>query len=75
MSDKYFVNCPIDGFSTYETEQQAIDSANESLSCLREGSSEGWSEEVDQIYWGVIKQDAYKLIKDGFADYELKNIN
>lgn len=58
MSDKYFCNCPQDGFSTHATAKEAEDSANESISLFRDEANEGWSSEVDQICWGEIKQES-----------------
>ena len=60
MTDKYFVNCPESGFETYETEAEAIKEAKASIEYFRENAIDGWSEEVDQVRWGIIKQHTIK---------------
>ena len=53
--NKYFVNCPDCGFSTFDTEENRDKAAHD---CIQHHLDEGWSEEVDQVVAGVITSTA-----------------
>jgi len=53
---KYFSYDSDSGFEIHETEEEAIKSANDAIDYYRDNASEGWSEEVDTVCWGEIKQ-------------------
>lgn len=56
--DKFFCYCPDAGFDTFETEKEAKESAETSIDWYRDNAEEGWNEEVNQVCWGEIKQQA-----------------
>jgi hypothetical protein len=53
---KYFSYDPYDGFELYDTEDEAKAAAQRVLDGEREEAYEGWSEDVDKIFWGEIRQ-------------------
>jgi hypothetical protein len=56
---KYFSYDPEgDGFTLHATAEEAQKAAEADLSCYRDNASEGWSDSVDQVCWGELKQKA-----------------
>jgi hypothetical protein len=53
---KYFSYDPYDDFEFYDTEEEAKAAAQRVLDGEREEAYEGWSEDVDKIFWGEIRQ-------------------
>lgn len=54
---KYFSYDPYEGFEFHATEEAAKAAADKSLDFHKhEAPDEGWSEDVDQICWGEIKE-------------------
>lgn len=49
------------GFEYHKTAQGAIDAAEAAIDDYRGDACDGWSEEVDSICWGVIKQSSTKV--------------
>lgn len=56
MKYKYYGYCPDSGFETFETENEAIRYAQDSIDYYRNCASEGWDENVNFVSWGEIKQ-------------------
>lgn len=56
-TEQYFSYSPDGGFDFHDTEQEAITAATKQLDYEKDhAGSEGWSEEVDSICWGEIRQ-------------------
>ena len=56
---KYFSYDPEgDGFTLHATADEAQKAAEAYLSCHRDNASEGWSDSVNQVCWGELKQNA-----------------
>jgi len=53
---KYFSYYPEEGFELHDTAEEAQKSAEDALDCERGEACEGWSDYVDQICWGELKQ-------------------
>lgn len=67
---KYFSSCPENGVSFHETQQQALDFANESI---RTHLNDGWSEDVECVVVGVITHKATegeRVYREGEVDTE-----
>ena len=58
---KYFGYDPNSGFELFETEEQAKNYAEEAISYYRGDACDGWSEEVDQVCWGELKQETVQV--------------
>lgn len=54
----FFCNTPDNGFETFDTEDEAKSNAQECIDYYRSEANEGWSDEVTQICWGKIEQQA-----------------
>ncbi len=63
MIKKYFCYCTDHGFETFNTEDEAKKSAQESIDVFRDYAKDGWDENVDQICWGEIKQQTVIIDK------------
>ena len=50
-----------EGYRVHWTKQEAIDRCNEAIEYLRDLSCEGWNEEVEEICWGEIRQQAQEI--------------
>jgi len=83
MTDRYFAFDPDSGFETFKTEQAAIKFASDTIDEYREVAEEGWSEEVEQVCWGEIRQISKKVNErpappgidyDRICDYELGDV-
>lgn len=53
---KYFSYHPEEGFETHTTSEEAKRSAEEAIDFERDAACDGWSDYVDQICWGELKQ-------------------
>lgn len=53
---KYFSYHPEEGFGLHETAEEAKEAAEKALDFERDDACDGWSDYVDQICWGEIKQ-------------------
>lgn len=56
MKYRYFAYCPDAGFETFETEQEAINFAEEAINDFRDHADEGWDENVANVCWGKLEQ-------------------
>lgn len=82
MKPKYFSYCPNAGFETHATLEEAKKSADDSVDYFRNHSEDGWSEEVGQVCWGELKEQATMTDKEPCetgefeyrCNYELKPI-
>lgn len=83
MTKRYFAYDPDTGFETFETEQEAINFANDVIDDYRDNAGDGWDEIVGQVCWGEIKQVALMTDKqpapkggdfDYTCDYELGDL-
>lgn len=61
MTDRYFSIDSEACFQTHATAEEARAAAEEALDDERDRSGDGWSEEVEQIAWGVIVQTATQV--------------
>ncbi|MBA7802553.1 hypothetical protein HV170_13610 [Citrobacter freundii] len=82
---KFFMFDPDNGFETYKTAEEAKSAAEEAIDYYRGDAGDGWPDEVSQVCWGEIKQDAQQVglrprnEEDSgncemICDYELKEI-
>ncbi|QDP52626.1 MAG: hypothetical protein Tp185DCM00d2C31949991_11 [Prokaryotic dsDNA virus sp.] len=55
---KYFSYDSDSGFETHNTKGEAIKAASDMIDYYRDNASEGWSDEVDSVCWGVISQES-----------------
>jgi hypothetical protein len=53
---KYFSYYPEEGFELHETADEAKKAAEDALDFERGEAAEGWSDYIDQICWGELKQ-------------------
>lgn len=59
---KYFSYDPEgDGFTLHKTAEEAKNHAEDDLACHRDNASEGWSDSVEHVCWGELKQMAFKV--------------
>ena len=59
---KYFSYDPEgDGFTIHKTAEEAQKHAENDLDCHREFACEGWSDSVEQVCWGEIKESTVKV--------------
>lgn len=59
---KYFSYDPEgDGFTLHNTAEEAKKHAEDDLSCHRDNASEGWSDSVEHVCWGEVKQTTFKV--------------
>ncbi|MFH2660065.1 hypothetical protein ABK774_11795 [Enterobacter hormaechei] len=58
---KFFMFDPDNGFETYKTAEEAKAAADEAIDYYRGDAVDGWPEEVEQVCWGEIKQDAQQV--------------
>lgn len=88
MKFKYFGYDPECGFETFETAEQAKQYADDAIACYRGEACDGWSEEVDRVCWGELRQHSvmcnYRPIDPKnpaekefsfVCDYQLKDID
>lgn len=54
----YFGYCPNLGFETFESEDKAKEYAQSSIDHFRDEAGDGWSEYVDVVCWGEVKEQA-----------------
>lgn len=59
--EKYFAYHPDAGFYTYPTAELAKEDAELWIEEYREAADDGWSEDVENICWGEIKQQATEI--------------
>lgn len=52
----WFSYCPNCGLESHATEKEASDNANRHLEHYREDAPDGWSDEVNDVCWGEIKE-------------------
>ena len=80
----YFSYSPDDGFEFHNSKDAAIKSAIEALKLEGDRAGDGWSEEVVEICWGIVCQNAQKINErpaepgsdfDYLCEYKLKSIN
>ena len=80
---KYFAFSPDTGFELYETAEKAKAAAQESIDQYAADAVDGWSEEVESVYWGEIKQESVMMNQrpsepgsdvDFICDYGLTDI-
>ena len=50
-----------DGLTIHKTAEEAKAAAEDDLSCHRDYACEGWSDSVNQVCWGEIKESAFKV--------------
>ena len=55
---KFFSYCPDEGFETHNTAEEAKKAADDSIDSFRDNAEDGWSEEVDQVCWGEVKEQS-----------------
>ena len=55
---KYFSYDSDTGFEAHATKDEAVKAANDMIDYYRDNASEGWSDEVDSVCWGEIKQQS-----------------
>lgn len=57
---KFFAYDPDDGFQIFDNQEEAIAYCNKAIDGYRAeaGGSDGWYDEVEEICWGKIKQQA-----------------
>jgi len=55
---KFFSYCPDAGFETHDTVEEAKKAADDSIDYFRDNAVDGWSEEVDQVCWGEVKEQS-----------------
>lgn len=58
---RFFMYDPESGFETYETAEQAKSAAEDAIDWYRGEAVDGWSDEVEQVCWGEIKQDSQQV--------------
>lgn len=58
---KYFSYSDDQGFETFTTAEEAKESAQDALDHYQDNASEGWDIEVENIYWGEIKQTTKEI--------------
>ena len=59
---KYFSYDPEgDGFTLHATAEEAQKHAENDLACHRDNASEGWSDSVEHVCWGEVKQTTFKV--------------
>jgi len=68
---KYFSYHPESGFQLHETEELAKQCAINYLAVEREEAYEGWSDYVDQIFWGEIKQHVVEIMNRPITDQDI----
>ncbi len=82
---RFFAYCPDDGFDVFETAEQAKAAAEQWIDSYRGDAVDGWSEEVDQVCWGEIREKATQVGRrpateedvtscDYFCDYQLQRV-
>lgn len=73
---KYFGYCPECGFETFGTEKEAKEYADAAIDYFRNAADadQGWSEEVEQICWGEIKEAAVKCDEKTTAEAKAEGI-
>lgn len=82
MTKKYFAYYSEDGISTFSTKDEAVDYCNRTIERIREDcSGSEWSDFVEPVCWGEIKQYAKEIPPMGVVgeicdcvDYKLTNI-
>ena len=69
---KFFSYDPDDGFEVHETEEEAKMCAQKTIDRYRDDATDGWSEEVEYVCWGELRQQAVEIpINDHSCDYKL----
>lgn len=59
---KYFSYDPEgNGFTLHKTAEEAKNHAEDDLACHRDNASEGWSDSVEHVCWGELKQMSFKV--------------
>lgn len=80
---KYFAYDIECGFELFETADEAESYAQEQIDCFREEATEGWSESVETVCWGELKQVANEFtfnagdeedLDKEYSDYRLEDI-
>jgi hypothetical protein len=78
---QFFSYSPDNGFDFHSTKESAVKEASAALAIEKDGSGDGWSEEVCEICWGVICERATKTNErpaepgsdfDYLCEYELE---
>lgn len=54
----YFSYDSDSGFEIHKTKKEAEQAANDMIDYYRDNASEGWSDEVESVCWGIIKQES-----------------
>jgi len=54
----YFAYSPEYGFDYFKDKQSAVDTAQEEIDAYREDADDGWSDDVQRVFWGVVIQQA-----------------
>jgi len=70
----YFVQSPDTGFDDYETLQEALDAAEETINNYRDEAYDGWSEEITSLRVGIVTHDVEMFDfkrKEDFGDDEI----
>jgi hypothetical protein len=75
MKCKFFVYDPESGFDTYETSQQAKESAEISIDLYRDNAGEGWDEEAEQVCWGEISEGSTMFRTGNKIEFEGKLVD
>jgi hypothetical protein len=86
---QYFSYHPEEGFELHKTAEEAKKAAQEHLEYERDQAYEGWSDNVDGICWGKLKQRVVETLNrpktdedtnvptecDTIAEYDLLDLN
>lgn len=71
----YFSYDSDSGFETHETKEEAEKSASDMIDYYRNNASEGWSDEVESVCWGVVKQESKMTEPKPITDKQRGELN
>lgn len=75
MTKKYFAYDSEDGLSTFATKEEAIDFCNRAIERMGgDCSGSEWSDFVESVCWGEIKQAAKEIDMGDYGDFKLTDI-
>ena len=63
-----------DGFTLHATAEEAQAAADNDISCHREFACEGWSDSIQHVCWGELKQKAVMVREMSKEDAEHQEI-
>ena len=73
---RFFVHTEL-STEVYLTEQEARDAAAEAIALIREECDDEWTDDVDSVYWGEIREEAQQIRvgeNNEYLDYVLKPV-